>query len=93
MKLHKDDFCKALADKRNISIAEAKEVLTDVFETVKEEFEKDLTDGGEIRFSPYGKFYLSHTPAQENVRVANRFVNIDEQYRIDFKAFKDFRIK
>jgi nucleoid DNA-binding protein len=93
MKLHKDDFCKAFAARRGISIPEAKETLADVFKTVKEEFQADLTPNSEIRFSPFGKFVLKHTPAQENVQVANRYVNIEEQYRIDFKPFKDFKIK
>ena len=93
MKLHKDDFCKAYAEKAGVSIPEAKRTLTDVFETVKESFQKDLTPDSEIRFSPFGKFVLKYTPAQENVQVADRYVNIDEQYRIDFKPFKDFRIK
>lgn len=94
MKIYKDDISKAFAAKKDISKEEAKRDIELFFETVKEEITKEpISDEREVRVPPFGKFYLNHTPAKENVQVANRIVNIEEQYRINFKSFSHFKIK
>lgn len=86
MSIDKYKLAKEIASKKNISIKEAKDILSLTISLIKEHVE----NGEEIKFKNFGKFYLKEYKEREIVQKfegKKRKIKVPAYKKIAFKSF------
>lgn len=94
MKMNKDEFRTKVSELSGESKETVNNVVSSMFEMVKDEMLSgpiESDEDREIRFHPYGKFVLRRIAPARNRKLGNRYVDVDEQYYISFKSFKQLK--